>query len=137
MARLVLVRSAIRSLSLLIICAILNVCFSATADEHRLTFSEVREIKRICATLLGVPVGAREPWLRLLRYARTRDALDRVILICSAECEGSLQLVDGAEIRFTHPNTPKGWPGAGHDRIDSITFIHHGKTLLSLPRPKT
>ena len=104
---------------------------------RHLSSDDLREIKRVCASLLGTPADARKPWLALAPYTRSAGALDHIVVVCSAECEGSLPLLDGAEIRFSHPNTPPTWPGAGHDRIDSITLTYHGQTLLDLPRPKT
>ena len=104
---------------------------------RHLSSDDLHEIKRVCATLFGAPADAFRPWLPLAPYTRTPDGLDHIIVVCSAECEGSLPLLDGAEIRFSHPNTPPGWPGAGHDRIDSVIFIYHGRTLLELPHPKT
>ena len=112
-------------------------CGCASVGERHLSVVDLREIKRICATILGTPVGSLDPWLPLAPYARTPDALDRMTVICSAECIGTLLLLDGAEIRYSHPNTPEGWPGHGRDRIDSITLVQHGNTLLELPRPKT
>ena len=106
---------------------------TASAGERHLSSSDLNEIKRVCRSLYGSPAYDNERWFRLRKYARTKDAVDHMVVICSAACEGSLQLIDDTEIYYSHANTPPKYPGYGHDRIGFVKITHHGKAILTLP----
>jgi hypothetical protein len=77
----------IRSLAPLF--AALAICGQSAAAERHLTSADLLEIKRVCRTLPGAPAQARKPWRALRPYTRSRDDVDRVVVVCSAECRGS------------------------------------------------
>ena len=116
---------------------VLGLCTSAHAAERRLSSVEVAKVQRICRSLLGIPVDSRGQFARALAkfrpYTRKPQDIDELSFICSADCRGTLRLIDSTEVQISHSNIPPKGPGHLHDRVETVRLIHHGAIVLSLP----
>lgn len=109
---------------------------NVAADTDKLSADDIAQIKRICKSLLGVEVGsksANEKKKRLTPYLRkgVSHKEDNVV-VCSGACGGTIPLRGDAELYYGFPNTPDGFPGAGHDRYDTVALHVHGKRIFAI-----
>jgi hypothetical protein len=107
---------------------ILCVAFCSIAQAGpSLTHEDINQIKKICHALIGVENidESNRTFKRLAPYLASPITLRELHVVCDERCAGLVSLRGDAGIYFSMPNV-------GHDRIDTVVFHHHGKTLLSI-----
>src|SRR5262245_5925106 len=85
---------------------------STFAAERHLTPAQLDNIQQICRSLIGTPVDSREHFARALDqfrpYARNPAEIDDFSTICSADCRGTIRLIDSTEVQISTSNIPLG-----------------------------
>ena len=87
--------------------------------------SELAELKRICATLLGTQASS-PAWNQLRPYLRDPHAPENTVVICSFTCNGSIKLRHGYQLDFQFPNPgPPRYEGPRRDEgiVWSVTLM--------------
>ena len=108
----------------------------ALASDNDLSNADLREIKRVCKSLIGVRAWGHDAdpiFDRLKPYLKKGASLrESRIVTCSAACGGTVPLRGDAEVYYAFPNTPGGLSGAGQDHFDTVVLHVRGKRIFAI-----
>lgn len=103
-----------------------------TCDVTAAAASELAELKRICATLLGTQASS-PAWNQLRPYFRDPHAPENTLVICGRICNGSIKLRHGYQLDFEFPNPgPPRYEGPRRDEgiVSSVTLMKGKKEVF-------
>ena len=126
---------------------ILSLLISAVyAGEQALSKNDLAKIRRICDSLLGVPVTDSDPILAQLAPYRVRSKMDHRSVFCIGQrCYESVPLRGDAVVnyQFFHVPSRRGTKGGyfdaapdiemkGNNRIDAVNLFQEGKIVFEV-----
>jgi hypothetical protein len=112
---------------------------STYTNDLALSSDEIAKIKQVCHQVIGFAFRDAALWRGLQPFIRSTSDFYQPTTACADQyCSGVLRLRDGTEVSYTylHIDRKNGdltpdLGRKGNNRIVGVSFIRHGKTILS------